>query len=98
MADQKNRVKILENKSEIGAGTRGASLGVDSLKVASLNSKSSYFFRHESIVLEDFNSILFVCGIPRTSICVETGRSVRILLERYNNDGGWVRLLDDFYA
>ena len=59
MADQKNRVKILENKSEIGAGTRGASLGVDSLKVASLNSKSSYFFRHESIVLEDFNSLLF---------------------------------------
>ena len=34
------RIQILEQQSEIGAGTRGASLGIDALKVASLNAKS----------------------------------------------------------
>ena len=59
MAEQKNRVKIIENNSEIGAGTRGSSLGINALKIASLNLKSSYFSRLDSIVLKDFNHLLF---------------------------------------
>lgn len=59
MRDQKSKIKIIENKSEIGAGTRGSSLGIDALKVASLKSNSSYFFRYKSIVLEDYNHLLF---------------------------------------
>jgi arginase len=59
MAEHKNRVKIIENKSEIGAGTRGSGLGIDSLKIASLNMNSSYFSRLDSIVLQDFNHLLF---------------------------------------
>ena len=35
------KIQILEQKSEIGAGTRGASLGIDALKVASLGTKAS---------------------------------------------------------
>jgi arginase len=30
-------IKIIEVRSEIGAGTRGASLGVDAIKVAALD-------------------------------------------------------------
>ena len=59
MGDTKSRIKIIENKSEIGAGTRGSSLGIDALKVASLNCNSEFFTRHQSIVLEDFNYKLF---------------------------------------
>lgn len=36
-------IKLLESRSELGAGTRGASMGIDALKVASWDFKSSYF-------------------------------------------------------
>ena len=36
-------IKIIGNTSEIGAGTRGASLCVEALKIASFNKKSEYF-------------------------------------------------------
>lgn len=36
-------IKLLESRSEIGAGTRGASMGIDALKVASWDFNSSYF-------------------------------------------------------
>ncbi len=36
-------IKLLESRSEIGAGTRGASLGIDALKVASWDFNSTYF-------------------------------------------------------
>lgn len=38
-------IKILENRSEIGAGTRGAGLGIDAIKTAALK-KGSKFFRN----------------------------------------------------
>ena len=38
-------VKIIEIKSELGAGTRGASLGVDAIKIAALDFRSDYFKR-----------------------------------------------------
>ena len=36
-------IKVLEVKSEIGAGTRGASLGPDAIKIAALDFGSLYF-------------------------------------------------------
>ena len=43
------KVKFIEIKSEIGAGTRGASLGVDAIKIASLDYGSSLFKKIESL-------------------------------------------------
>jgi arginase len=54
-----NRLKIIEVKSEIGAGTRGASLGVEALKIASLDFKSDFFKKYESIEVEHVNELLF---------------------------------------
>ena len=34
------RIKLLEVRSELGAGTRGASMGIDALRVACLNKGS----------------------------------------------------------
>ena len=36
-------LQLIEVTSELGAGTRGASLGVGALKVAAFNSGSSFF-------------------------------------------------------
>ncbi len=36
-------IKIIENRSEIGAGTRGAGLGIDAIKTAALKRGSKYF-------------------------------------------------------
>lgn len=52
-------IKIIEVKSEIGAGTRGASLGVEAMKIASLDLKSDLFRRYDSIEVENVNELLF---------------------------------------
>ena len=36
-------VKIIEVPSEIGAGTRGASLGIEAIKIAALDFMSNFF-------------------------------------------------------
>ena len=36
-------IKIIEAPSEIGAGTRGASMGVDAIKIAALDFMSNFF-------------------------------------------------------
>ncbi len=53
------KIKIIEVKSEIGAGTRGARLGVDALKTASLDKKSDYFTNYPSVEVETYNEVLF---------------------------------------
>jgi arginase len=54
-----NKVKFIEVKSEIGAGTRGASLGVDALKIASLDFGSSLFKKIPSVEVPHENQLLF---------------------------------------
>src|SRR4028119_540476 len=53
------RIKLLEVRSELGAGTRGASLGIDALKVACLNKGSDYFRQFNSVAVPDQNQVLF---------------------------------------
>ncbi len=52
-------VKFIEVKSEIGAGTRGASMGVDAIKIAALDYGSSMFKQIESIEIKTENQLLF---------------------------------------
>lgn len=52
-------IKIIEVKSEIGAGTRGASLGVDAIKVAALDFMSSLFVNIPSETVPDENRLLY---------------------------------------
>lgn len=53
------QLKILEQKSEIAAGTRGASLGIDALKVASLKEESQFFYKYKTKELAHQNHLLF---------------------------------------
>jgi arginase len=52
-------VKFIEVKSEIGAGTRGASLGVDAMKIAALDYGSNLFNKHECVEIKTENDMLF---------------------------------------
>lgn len=52
-------VKFIEVKSEIGAGTRGASMGVDAIKIAAFDYGSNMFKQIESIEIKTENQLLF---------------------------------------
>ena len=52
-------IKIIEVPSELGAGTRGASLGVDAIKIAALDFMSNFFVHFPSEKIETENSSLF---------------------------------------
>jgi arginase len=52
------KIKIIEVKSEIGAGTRGAGMGVDAIRIAALDFGSAFFKRHESIEVPNENKLL----------------------------------------
>ncbi|MFI5151051.1 MAG: arginase [Bacteroidia bacterium] len=52
-------VKFIEVKSEIGAGTRGASMGVDALKTAALDFGSFLFSKVPSVEIKTENQLLF---------------------------------------
>lgn len=52
-------IKIIEVKSEIGAGTRGASLGIDAIKIAALDFMSNFFVHFPSEEIETENKLLF---------------------------------------
>jgi arginase len=52
-------IKIIEVKSEIGAGTRGASLGIDAIKIAALDFMSNLFVNFPSEVVETENRLLY---------------------------------------
>lgn len=51
-------IKIVEVKSEIGAGTRGSSMGVDAIKIAALDFGSPFFKRFKSVEVPNENNLL----------------------------------------
>ncbi|OJJ17230.1 arginase [marine bacterium AO1-C] len=61
------KIRIIEVKSEIAAGTRGASLGIDALKTACLNrayqnnivEDQTFFAKHERLEVPNANDTLF---------------------------------------
>ncbi|MEO5649551.1 MAG: arginase [Ginsengibacter sp.] len=52
-------IKIIEVPSEIGAGTRGASLGTEAIKIAALDFMSNFFVHFPSEKIETENHLLF---------------------------------------
>jgi len=37
------KIKIIKNRSDIGAGTRGSDMGIDAIEIAAINANSNYF-------------------------------------------------------
>src|SRR5579871_107008 len=53
------KIKIIEVKSEIGAGTRGSSMGVEAIKVAGYDFGSDFFNKHDVVEIPAGNKSLF---------------------------------------
>lgn len=53
------KLEIIENPSELGAGTRGAALGIGALKVAAHNAKSDFFKKYPTQKITDYNDALY---------------------------------------
>lgn len=52
-------IKIIEVPSEIGAGTRGASLGIEAIKIAALDFMSNFFVHFPTERVETDNHLLY---------------------------------------
>src|SRR6478672_9695891 len=52
-------IKIIEVPSEIGAGTRGASLGIEAIKIAALDFMSNFFIHFPSEKIPVDNKLLY---------------------------------------
>jgi len=55
----KRKIKLIEVASEIGAGTRGSSLGIEAIRIASIEANSFYFKQLDSSIIETENDLLF---------------------------------------
>ena len=48
-------IKIIKNRSDIGAGTRGSDMGIDAVEIAAINRDSNYFdsYEFEDVITEN---------------------------------------------
>jgi arginase len=52
-------IKIIKNRSDIGAGTRGSDLGIDAIEIAAINKNSNYFNLHEFEDVKSHNESIY---------------------------------------
>lgn len=55
----KRAIKLIKNRSDIGAGTRGSDLGVDAMEIAAINKGSDFFRRYSSIEVRTRNDAVY---------------------------------------
>lgn len=73
------KIRLVEVRSELAAGTRGASMGIDALKIASIKKHSNFFMRFEPVNVKDENQLLF--GDPQFKYA-KYGQGVYTMLNR----------------
>ena len=54
-----NSIKIIKNRSDIGAGTRGSDMGIDAIEIAAINKGNSYFDQHEYVDVATENESIY---------------------------------------
>ena len=52
-------VKVLKNRSDIGAGTRGSDMGIDALEIAAINAASDFFNRYPYSDIKTHNETVY---------------------------------------
>ena len=52
-------IKLIKNRSDIGAGTRGSDLGIDAIEIAAINQNSSYFNQFEFEDVKTHNQSIY---------------------------------------
>lgn len=72
-------IKLIEMPSEIGAGTRGASLGIDAIKIAALDFMSNFFIHFPCEKIPHENKLLYE---PIDSPYAKRIKGIAVLYER----------------
>lgn len=54
-----NPVKIIKNRSDIGAGTRGSDMGIDAIEIAAINQDNNYFARFPFVDVDTHNEAIY---------------------------------------
>jgi arginase len=52
-------LKLIKNRSDIGAGTRGSDMGIDALEIAAINADNNFFNRHLYQDVETHNETIY---------------------------------------
>ena len=52
-------LKLIKNRSDIGAGTRGSDMGIDALEIAAINADNDFFNRHLYQDVETHNETIY---------------------------------------
>jgi len=78
-------IRLIEVPSEVGAGTRGSSLGVEAIKIAALDFRSDFFKKYKSIVIPNDNQALY--GNPGSRYA----KNIRSVLKMYERVAAAVR-------
>lgn len=55
----KRVIKIIKNRSDIGAGTRGSDMGIDAIEIAAINKNSEYFNAYEFEDVKTHNESIY---------------------------------------
>ncbi|AIM36312.1 arginase [Sphingobacterium sp. SG20118] len=55
----KRSIKIIKNRSDIGAGTRGSDLGIDAIEIAAINKGSQYFHDYPFVDVKTRNDAIY---------------------------------------
>jgi arginase len=53
------KIKLIKNRSDIGAGTRGSDMGIDAIEIAAINQNNDYFNRHLFQDVETHNETIY---------------------------------------
>lgn len=52
-------IKLIKNRSDIGAGTRGSDIGVDAIEIAAINQNDDFFNRFQSTDVKTHNESIY---------------------------------------
>ena len=55
----RNLIRLIKNRSDIGAGTRGSDMGIDAIEIAAINKGSEYFNNFPFVDVETHNETIY---------------------------------------
>ena len=85
-------IKILKNRSDIGAGTRGADMGIDAVEIAAINAGSDFFNQFDYVDIETENDSIYQKNITPYakrinkvySVSYRLSEAVKVMLKEQN--------------
>ncbi|MCB0380406.1 MAG: arginase [Flavobacteriales bacterium] len=79
-------IKIIKNRSDIGAGTRGSDLGVDAIEIAAINAGSDFFNNHSYVDVPTSNEAVYGKQNTPYGLRIDKVRAVCERLSEYVKD------------